>query len=66
MGNGKVDLCRPCMEARKLAGQKLRPLVQGIDRKVVCEDCRRRRFGGTYEVLTPKAGRSLPDTIGKG
>ncbi len=43
-----IDLCRPCAEARKAAGQRLRPAITGVDRKIRCADCGRRRFGEGY------------------
>lgn len=46
-----IDLCRPCCEARKAAGEKLRPTITGVDRKVRCMDCGRRRFGAAYELV---------------
>lgn len=47
--NNLLDLCRPCMEAMKRAY----PLVQvgaGINRKITCRNCGRRRYGGAYKI----------------
>lgn len=44
-----LDLCRPCLEARKARGERLRQVGGGADRKVICVDCGRRRFGAVYE-----------------
>lgn len=49
--NNLLDLCRPCMEAMKRAF----PLVQvgaGINRKITCRNCGRRRYGGAYKITT--------------
>lgn len=51
-----VDLCRPCMEAWKAQDVKLKPLVVGVDRKVMCANCKRRRYGGTYIVQSREKG----------
>lgn len=53
-----IDLCRPCCEARKAGGEKLRPTIVGIDRKIRCADCGRRRFGATYEIVRREDGRA--------
>ena len=44
-----VELCRPCAEKRRERGEKLTQVVQGVDKKVLCADCKRRRFGGEYK-----------------
>ena len=50
MGNNKKRaLCRPCYEARKNAGEKLKLVKAGKDNKIVCADCGRKRFGAEYE-----------------
>jgi hypothetical protein len=44
-----IDLCWAC--ARAVAqDQKLRK-ISGKDTKVTCEVCKKRRFGGTYEIM---------------
>lgn len=52
----KLDLCYPCKVKLETAYdvKKLREEVNG---KIVCAECGRRRFGGTYEV-TKKAGKA--------
>ena len=45
-----VCLCRPCLEAVKAEGKKPRLVFHGVDKKVTCHRCGRRRYGGTYEV----------------
>lgn len=50
--NGKtIELCRPCAEARRAEGQALAATLQGVDRKIRCADCGRRRYGGAYRIL---------------
>lgn len=45
----KMDLCGAC--AAKLGeAYNLRKVAGGVDNKVVCSNCGRRRYGGTYEV----------------
>lgn len=46
----KMSLCRPCMELEKAKGTKLRVVKKGVDQKVMCVMCRRRRYGTVYEV----------------
>ena len=50
---GELDLCVPCSvklgeayDVRKIAG--------GVDHKVKCAECGRRRYGGTYQVGAKK------------
>lgn len=45
----QMDLCKPCLEAMKGDGKKLRMVKGGSDRKICCTRCGRRRFGATYE-----------------
>ncbi len=50
----KVDLCGAC--AAKLGeAYSLRRVAGGVDNKVVCAECGRRRYGGTYEISGKKA-----------
>lgn len=46
-----VELCRPCAEKRRERGEKLTPVVQGIDKKIMCADCRHRRYGAEYKEV---------------
>lgn len=46
----RLDLCRPCAEALRAEGKKLRTARHGIDNKVSCAGCQRRRYGSTYEM----------------
>ncbi len=45
----RLDLCRPCMEAKKKT-HKLSRVAGGKDNKITCAGCGRRRFGYTYEA----------------
>lgn len=45
----KMDLCGRC--AATLGNTyRVHKASGGVDNKVTCESCHRRRFGGTYEV----------------
>lgn len=51
----KLDLCGAC--AAKLGeAYSLRKIAGGVDNKVVCSNCGRRRYGGTYELSGKKEG----------
>lgn len=43
------DLCRPCAEIAQ-GKYKLTPIVAGVNRKITCEMCKRRRYGVRYEL----------------
>ena len=46
-----MDLCRPCACAIEDEGKyHCRPVKGGVDNKVVCEKCGRRRYGMTYRL----------------
>lgn len=45
----KMDLCGACV-AKLGEAYNLRKVAGGVDNKVVCSNCGRRRYGGTYEV----------------
>ena len=46
-----IELCRPCAEKRKeRTDTVLVPILMGIDKKIWCDDCHRRRFGSEYEI----------------
>lgn len=50
-----VDLCGAC--AAKLGtAYSVRKIAGGVDHKVTCAECGRRRYGGTYEVAPKKKG----------
>ena len=43
-----LELCRPCAENRKKKGQRLVLAYHGVNEKITCADCRRRRYGAKY------------------
>nr|WP_326184233.1 hypothetical protein [uncultured Oscillibacter sp.] len=52
----KMDLCRPCTIAIESEGKKLcLPVKHGINNKVTCGRCQRRRYGMTYELVDTKS-----------
>ncbi len=59
-----LDLCGVC--AAKLAtAYAIRKVAGGVDRKVTCAECGRRRYGGTYEVVLKgrKTGKPIFDEL---
>ncbi len=51
----KVDLCTECA-ARLGEGYILTRIAGGVDNKVTCARCGKRRFGVTYEMTPKKRG----------
>lgn len=47
----ELDLCRPCAELLREAFTLI-PVKKGIDMKVNCSNCKKRRFGATYAVMS--------------
>lgn len=45
-----TDLCRPCMEYVRAEGKNPKLVYHGINKKVTCSRCGRRRYGATYTV----------------
>ena len=45
----KYDLCGACAEMLK-EGYTLKKISGGVDNKVTCSNCGRRRYGGTYQM----------------
>ena len=43
-------LCRPCTEELKRAGKTVIFQSGGVNNKITCTECGRRRFGATYQV----------------
>jgi hypothetical protein len=43
------EYCKPCAE---IAREKytLTPIATGVNRKITCEMCQRRRYGARYEL----------------
>lgn len=50
----KMDLCGVCA-AKMKEETEIRKISGGIDNKVVCSKCGRRRYGATYEVGKKRA-----------
>lgn len=46
---GEMKLCRPCAEEPKRQGKKLTGKALGVDAKITCDKCGRRRYGQAYE-----------------
>lgn len=44
-----ADLCTPCAEKMR-DGYTLKMIRRGVDYKITCALCGRRRFGATYET----------------
>lgn len=49
----KYDLCGKCAHELEYAYQ-MRPLDRKKDEKVVCAHCKKKRYGGKYELLPKK------------
>ncbi len=50
-----LALCGAC--AAKLGhGYDVRKVAGGVDNKVTCDECGRRRYGGTYELRPKERG----------
>ncbi len=45
----ELDLCVPC-SIKLGSSYTVRKISGGVDHKVKCAECGRRRYGGTYEV----------------
>lgn len=43
-----MELCRPCAEARRQRGERLALAYHGVNEKITCADCQRRRYGAKY------------------
>lgn len=52
MDKQAINLCFPCAEELKV-GYDLKVVESGVDRKITCDGCHKRRYGNKYEV-TPK------------
>ena len=50
-----VELCGKCAALLREAATVVK-VGGGADHKVRCEQCRRQRYGGTYEITTPPRG----------
>ena len=50
----KYDLCVACAEMLK-EGYTLKKISGGVDNKITCSNCGRRRYGATYELTKKEA-----------
>ena len=50
----QFDLCKACAEQMKEA-YAVKKISGGIDNKVTCDNCGRRRYGATYELTKEKS-----------
>ena len=55
----RYDLCGACVEELK-EGYDLKRIGGGVDNKITCVNCGRRRYGGTFELT--KKEKSSEDT----
>lgn len=44
------EVCTPCIEKLKEAGHVAVLMTRGINQKVTCSVCGKRRYGGVYRV----------------
>jgi uncharacterized CHY-type Zn-finger protein len=51
-----MELCKPCAEELKAGGFLVKPVKEGVDRKIVCGQCKKRRYGKLCEVRKGEAG----------
>ena len=54
----ELELCVPCAELLK-EGYTVKKLKSGVNKKVTCENCGRRRFGAVYAVEKQKKNPML-------
>lgn len=52
----QIDLCVPCAATLK-EGHTLTRIGGGVNNKITCAHCGKRRYGDTYEMVAKKAGR---------
>lgn len=52
----KQDLCGACLAAVR-AEHGIKLLTRGVDNKITCAHCGRRKYGGTYEVTARDADK---------
>lgn len=51
--NRQLKLCGRCAGLLQ-EGYSLKKIAGGVDNKITCENCRRRRYGATYELSKKK------------
>ena len=52
----QIELCRPCAE-KLMNGYTVTLVQHRINNKITCEECQKRRYGGTYLIETTKRSR---------
>lgn len=52
-----MELCGKC-KAAMMRDYELTPVIVGVDRKVTCEMCNRRRYSSRYEVRRKREEKS--------
>lgn len=50
----QIDLCARCAALLSDGGYSIKMVKRGINNKVTCGHCNRRRYGATYEVNPKK------------
>lgn len=50
MDGKTLMLCRPCAELMRDGGYLVRVVRRGVDKKITCDNCRKRRFGAECVV----------------
>ena len=53
----RAELCAACAREMQANGFAVKPEQRGVNQKVTCERCGRRRYGGTYELEGMKRPR---------
>ena len=46
----RAELCTPCAKGMQAEGFTVRPIKRGVNQKITCERCGKRRYGGVYEL----------------
>ena len=49
------DLCGACA-AKLSTAYTVRKVCGGVDNKITCAECSRRRYGATYEIVKKEGG----------
>lgn len=52
-----IDLCTPCAAVIG-EGYTLKVIRRGVNNKITCGHCNRRRFGATYEIEPKRKKKS--------
>lgn len=57
----EMDLCRPCAELMR-EGYELKKTKGGVNNKITCAGCGKRRYGSTYEAVPKRRTRTKRTT----